>query len=295
MPIDPSLARTPLVSAIVPIYNHAKYIDGCLGSLAAQDYPRVEVIAIDDGSKDDSYETARAWFATNGARFERWVLLRQENAGITRTCNRLVAQCQGDLVFPLASDDEALPHAFSTLLGRHDPAAPKVLFSDVQIIDPDGALLAESCAQWRGRDLARLARSPWFLGWQILTSWGVPFQHQVFPRDLFHALGGYDESLRFEDAAFALRALAADAILFVPACTRRYRVRLDASPTPGIDQADWTMIPSRLAARRAFGPLMRLVLHVLNVRDRLPRRAMARRAISGGLDAISTMARLFGK
>lgn len=285
----------PLASAIVPIYNHAQFVEGCLESLARQDYPRLEVIAIDDGSSDDSHGVAQRWFERNGHRFERWILRRQENVGITRTCNRLIALAHGELIFPLASDDEAMDGALSALVPHHHPSQPRILFSDVGIIDGEGNLLASGTREWRGRDVDRLARSSWYLRWQLLTAWGTPFQHQVFPRSLYERFDGYDESLKFEDASFALRAAAIGAICFVPIVTRRYRVRPGSSPTPGIAEEDWTLVPSRNSVRHAFGPVLRAVLALLNRRDALPKRSLVRRAITAGLDSTAFLARIVGR
>src|SRR5688572_21400242 len=86
-----SAGRDPLVSVVIPIYNHAHYLPQCLDSVARQAHPRIEVIAIDDGSSDASLAVAQAWFDAHGHRFERWLLQGQPNAGITTTFNRLVA------------------------------------------------------------------------------------------------------------------------------------------------------------------------------------------------------------
>lgn len=289
--VDETVAR-PLVSAIVPIYNHERWVVGCLDSLARQDYPRIELIAIDDGSRDDSYAIAQAWLEAHGHRFERWELSKQQNQGVPRTCNLLVQRSRGELIFPLASDDEALPRAVSTLVAAYDPKRPEILFSDLQIMDLEGRTVAESTAAWNGRNLVRLATSPWYLRWQIATTWGTPFQHQVYPRRLFDELGGYDETLKFEDAAFALRAMARGRIRFLTDCTRRYRVRPDGSPSPGIALQDATLIPSRRAVRNEFGPVMRSVFALLDLHERAPN---LRPRIEKFLRRIAHVAKLVGK
>ena len=50
-----------LVSVIVPMYNHARYIQQCLDSVYNEDYPNIELIIIDDGSNDESVEVAKKW------------------------------------------------------------------------------------------------------------------------------------------------------------------------------------------------------------------------------------------
>ena len=46
----------PLVSVIVPSYNHALYIEKCIRSIISQTYKNIQLIVIDDGSKDNSVE-----------------------------------------------------------------------------------------------------------------------------------------------------------------------------------------------------------------------------------------------
>jgi glycosyltransferase involved in cell wall biosynthesis len=48
--------ETPLVSIVIPAYNHAGYLDEAIQSILDQDYPRVELIVLDDGSTDKTRE-----------------------------------------------------------------------------------------------------------------------------------------------------------------------------------------------------------------------------------------------
>ena len=50
----------PLVSVIISSYNHADYIEACIESVMAQTYPNVELLVVDDGSRDDSVARIRA-------------------------------------------------------------------------------------------------------------------------------------------------------------------------------------------------------------------------------------------
>ena len=51
----------PLVTTIIPSYNHAQYVGAAIESVLAQDYPNLELIVIDDGSSDDSHEVIRRY------------------------------------------------------------------------------------------------------------------------------------------------------------------------------------------------------------------------------------------
>ena len=54
MPLD-----NTLVTIIVPIYNHQNYVKECIDSILTQDYPLIELIVVDDGSTDSSFEVAK--------------------------------------------------------------------------------------------------------------------------------------------------------------------------------------------------------------------------------------------
>jgi glycosyltransferase involved in cell wall biosynthesis len=139
------LVSIPLVSIIVPLYNHARYIEATLESFANEGYANLEIVIIDDGSKDNSIEIAQAWFARHPNTFSNVFLERQENAGITKTLNRLVARANGEFITMVASDDLLLPGGIQTRLKalerRPDWLA---VFGDATVIDEQGIQTATS-------------------------------------------------------------------------------------------------------------------------------------------------------
>ena len=51
--------KTCLVSVVIPLYNHEKYIKETLDSIIAQDHPEIEIILVDDASSDDGLQLAK--------------------------------------------------------------------------------------------------------------------------------------------------------------------------------------------------------------------------------------------
>jgi glycosyltransferase involved in cell wall biosynthesis len=131
-----SAARAaPLVSIVVPSYNHARYLREAIDSILAQDYPRLELIVIDDGSTDGSPEILRGY----GTRFH-WEL--QRNQGQVATLNRGWLMSKGAIIGYLSADDVLLPGAVAAAvrcLQEHPDAA--LAYCDFNLIDPGSAVV----------------------------------------------------------------------------------------------------------------------------------------------------------
>jgi glycosyltransferase involved in cell wall biosynthesis len=98
--------REPLVTICVPYYNLGQHLPTTLESLAVQTYPHIEVIVIDDGSKD---AISQAVFNDMRDRYSRFTFLRQDNAGIGATRNRGLALAKGEYYLPMDADNIARP------------------------------------------------------------------------------------------------------------------------------------------------------------------------------------------
>lgn len=103
----------PLVSVIVPAYNHERFIEDTITSVIAQDYSPLELLVLDDGSCDKTYERLAALQPRCEKRFERVWMTTRPNQGTTQTLNQLVCQCRGKYVLSCASDDMLLPDCIS--------------------------------------------------------------------------------------------------------------------------------------------------------------------------------------
>lgn len=126
----------PLVSIVVPTYDRAGYVETAIESLLAQDYEALEVIAVDDGSRDETPAVlARIAERAPAERF-RWI--RQENAGQSAAMNRGWAEAGGELLGYLSSDDHLLPGAISRLVAAAE-AEP-----DADVVYPHWRLVDEA-------------------------------------------------------------------------------------------------------------------------------------------------------
>lgn len=104
--------KDPLVSVIIPVYNARRYLDACLANLVSQSHDELEIILVNDGSRDDSLAQCRLW----QKRDPRIVVLDQQNAGPGAARNTGLAAAKGEYLLFADSDDIVLPGAVENLV-----------------------------------------------------------------------------------------------------------------------------------------------------------------------------------
>jgi len=114
---------TPLVSVIIPSFNHAAYVNEAIDSVLGQTYPNIELIVVDDGSSDDSHAVIRAR-AEADPRIT--ALLNTENKGQSAVFNQALAVARGEFVALLPSDDWYLPHKTDVQVRKFQECDDKV-------------------------------------------------------------------------------------------------------------------------------------------------------------------------
>ncbi|MFA7637790.1 MAG: glycosyltransferase [Parvibaculum sp.] len=199
MALECSNTSAPRVSIIVPSYNHAAYVRDALMSVAAQTYPNIELIVIDDGSRDETPQIVEETLAG----FQRDIRIefrKQENMGLCATLNRALDLVEGEFVQFLASDDAYLPEKTAACVAALRASPP-----DVAAVYCDGYIIDEK-SQRRG---VFSQRHPIPLGKNLhrellLSNW-IPALGMLYRRDDLTAVGGFDADLKFEDWDLLLR------------------------------------------------------------------------------------------
>ncbi len=108
------MLETPLVSVIIPAYNHEKYIQDTIKSIINQTYNNIELIIIDDGSPDNTWEKIQELKDECENIFKRVVFKTKKNSGMEDSLNIGVSLAQGEYIFIIASDDIAKPELIET-------------------------------------------------------------------------------------------------------------------------------------------------------------------------------------
>ena len=91
----------PRISIGVPFHNVEEYLPQCLDSILRQTFTDFEVIMVDDGSTDGSFEICQK-YASKDSRFK---LIHQENGGVAKARNNCLRHMTGDFIAWVDSDD----------------------------------------------------------------------------------------------------------------------------------------------------------------------------------------------
>ena len=110
---------TPKISVIIPLYNKEKIVERSVNSVLSQSFKNFELIIVDDGSTDNSFEIV------NNIKDDRIKLMRQENGGPSKARNTGAKRACGEGIVFLDADDELLPCAlkvFILLIKKYEDA-----------------------------------------------------------------------------------------------------------------------------------------------------------------------------
>lgn len=226
----------PLVSIVIPAYNHAGYLPEAIDSVLVQRYPRVELIVLDDGSTDSTRQVLERY----GSRF-RWE--SHANVGQSATLARGWAMARGQVLAYLSADDrlerEAVAEAIAVLETQDDVVAT---YCDFTLIDPQSRVV-------------RRVRAPDYDYGDMLGNVNcLPGPGAFFRRSAYEQAGVWDPSLRqMPDYDFWLRLGLCGRFVRIPKVLASFRVH-PASMTYGVVSPERAreavIIVSRLLGRR---------------------------------------------
>ena len=123
-----------LVSVVVPVFDGSRFLPDCLASLAAQDHPSLEIVVVDDGSRDDSAAITEGFERDrDGVR-----LLRRAHEGLGASRNAGVDASRGALIGFCDADDTWRPDKASTQVAYLDahPETDIALCRQDTVIEP---------------------------------------------------------------------------------------------------------------------------------------------------------------
>ncbi|HEX2854044.1 MAG TPA: glycosyltransferase [Opitutaceae bacterium] len=216
-----TLPAPPLVTVFVACYNHARFVVQALESVRMQGYPNVQLIVADDCSKDDSVRVIRAWLDAHWP--EALFLVHAENRGVCRTFNEIIGHAKGKYVAGFSADDVWLPERLRAQVEfmESQPEDVGVLYGDAYQIDENGARLPLRFNAAH-RNLPVLPDG-WVFDTLIEENF-VPAMTTLVRRRCYEVVGGYDESLAFEDWDMWLRMSRSFQFRVWPHLSAEYRI-----------------------------------------------------------------------
>jgi alpha-1,3-rhamnosyltransferase len=132
------MENLPLVSVIIPCYNHEQYVEECILSVINQSYKNIQLVVIDDGSKDKSLEIIQRLSAEHGFMFKA-----QTNIGLSRTLNTAIKNyCIGKYISIVASDDFWHPDKIKLQVEYYEQNPQLgLVYSDAQVVNAQSGFI----------------------------------------------------------------------------------------------------------------------------------------------------------
>lgn len=215
----------PLVSIVIPAYCHEQYINDCLNSIISQTYQNIELIIIDDCSKDNTYQKILSRREELENRFSRVIIKQNEiNLGVVKTENRLIDLCRGKYIKSIASDDMLLEKGIEILVNFFE------LHQEYDLIFSN-ALLCSETEKYPINNINLYKRAystlPDLSGNVMQKLYENDFIQAptvLIKKDTFDTYGVYDESLTIEDWEYWLRIAEKGEIGYCNQLTVIYRI-----------------------------------------------------------------------
>ncbi|HSD00423.1 MAG TPA: glycosyltransferase, partial [Casimicrobiaceae bacterium] len=215
---------TPLVTIVVPSYNHSQFVRAALQSVFAQTYRPLELIVIDDGSTDGSAPIIRDALSDRSIPS---TFLSRENRGAPATLNECIALATGRYVNPLNSDDLFMPNRIEEMVRAVHRSGAEWGFSCCALIGDDGGPIAEGearAAAVRAHFLSPGAAEPTSHRF-VLSNPAISTGNIFASTELVQKIGGFSSRYRYNhDWDFCLNASWYSEPVFVR--TELYRYRL---------------------------------------------------------------------
>lgn len=206
----------PLVSVIIPSYNHERYVEQAIMSVIDQTYKNLELIIIDDGSKDKSpylIKTLISKFDSSNIIFEI-----QENKGLSKTLNKGIRMANGEFIAFLASDDMYLPNLIEECVNVLSNEKPNVcaVYTDGFIIDGNGRKICKHSEKFKIPLSKNVYKELLLRNW--IGAVGV-----LYRKSSLIKCGLFDEDIEIEDYDLFLRLTKIFQIKYIPKLLFLYR------------------------------------------------------------------------
>ena len=245
----------PLVSVICTSYNHEAYIQEALDSLLVQDYPAIELLIIDNGSKDGSKQKIEEWLAIHGHKLPAKTFFHSDTLPYCLSFNLALFSSSGQYVIDLAGDDALLPmHVQQSVIALQQRSEAAACFSDVLIVKNNTSktyyqrnTLGQLLQKVKDGDLYR----------HIVASNVLLSVSLVLDAEKLKGMGGYDPDLAYEDFDILVRLSRSFPFVFSDHIGVKKRILPNSFSSEQYRARNSRMLPSTLAICRKIHAMNR--------------------------------------
>ena len=215
-------ASLPMVSLVVPAYNEGPVIQAALRSLLKLDYPNYEVLVVDDGSTDDTYEKALAVARSSGVVPVR--VITKANGGKADALNAGIASARGEFILNMDGDTKLSRNTLRACVRHFENPRIGAVAGNVKVLNRENLWTRIQALEYvEGLAMARKAQS--FM--RLVNI--IPGPLGMFRKSVLQQVHGYDNDTFAEDCDLTLKVL-----------TRGWHVAYEPSAIA------WVETPSRL-------------------------------------------------
>ena len=209
-----NLFANPLVTVVIPSYNHEHFIQDCINSIINQNYQNIELIIIDDGSTDQSVKKIEQLIEHCVHRFTRFEFRNRSNKGLCNTLNEALVWAKGDFFSVLASDDMIMPDKVSIqvdYLIKNEKCV--AVFGGMKSIDADGKVIGQRVKKYKKFDFKNI----------LMHKHRLPAPTQLIRKSIFDKTEGFNANLKIEDWDMWLKLSQFGTLDYLPQIFSLYR------------------------------------------------------------------------
>lgn len=188
------MALNPLVTVIIPSYNHDRYVTQAIKSVLSQSYKNIELIVIDDGSEDLSVK--KILKLKNSFSFK---FIKRKNRGLANTLNEALNLSKGFYIAFLASDDYYLPKRIEHAVNQLNRLSKEfvAVYTDGYMINANNRKLCKFSDIYPRPILGSVYKNLLCCNW--IPAMGVTYRASIFKKNK------YDNRFMIEDWSLNLR------------------------------------------------------------------------------------------
>jgi poly-beta-1,6-N-acetyl-D-glucosamine synthase len=196
----PGNELTPMISLVVPAYNEGLVIQAAIRSLLLIDYPNFEILVIDDGSTDDTYEKALA-VAQEQSKIPVRVITKR-NGGKAEALNTGMSVARGEFVLNMDGDSKLSKNTLRDCIRHFEDPRIGAVAGNVKVLNRENIWTKIQALEYvEGLAMARKAQS--FMRAVNI----IPGPLGMFRKSVLQEVGGYDHDTFAEDCDLTLKLL----------------------------------------------------------------------------------------